>query len=174
LALLLGLALSGCTTTTYQPLVSLLRPFILDPQVAIFVGLRVLVRCITSEHFGASAARPLCRRIANLFTGLGAKVESEVPRLGFSQGLGAAADKPEARPDMVIEIRSRLLHQDNSNTLLWIASFMTYTLVPAITDSTVAVDVTIRDADGFLLVSDSLQARFIQYFGFGMWAKQSN
>lgn len=28
----------------------------------------------------------------------------------------------------------------------------------------------IRDAEGFLLIADTLQARFIRYFGLGFWA----
>ena len=52
--------------------------------------------------------------------------------------------------------------------LLWILSIGTLTLVPAITDYTFAQDVTLRDASGFLLGSDTLQGRFVRYFGFGV------
>ena len=44
------------------------------------------------------------------------------------------------------------------------------TLVPAVTESTFAQDVIIRDGSGFLLVSDSLQGRIINRYGITAWA----
>ena len=43
----------------------------------------------------------------------------------------------------------------------------TLTLVPTISEFTFAQEVTIRDRDGFVLASDSLQGRFVSYFGVG-------
>ena len=50
---------------------------------------------------------------------------------------------------------------------------MSFTLVPTIAEFTFAQEVTIRDGAGFVLASDSLQGRFVRYFGLGVWAVNS-
>ena len=45
----------------------------------------------------------------------------------------------------------------------------TLTLVPMMEEQSFAQDVTVRDSSGSLLASDSLQSRFIEYFGVGVW-----
>jgi hypothetical protein len=162
--LLLLLGLSGCTVTVYQPLTGLQRPRVVDPSVANFEGRRVLVRCHPGEYLNVSSSRQLCRAVATAFRNQGAAVEFEVPRPGRG-----SAREGEGRPDLVIDLRSRLLHQDESN-LQWILSYFTLTLFPTSTEFTFAQDVTIRDPEGVLLVADTLQARFIRSFGAGVWA----
>jgi hypothetical protein len=78
-------------------------------------------------------------------------------------------EEGEKPPDLIIDLSPRLLHQDDV-PILWLLSYLTFTLVPAITEFTFAQDVAIRDGEGSLLVADSLQGRFIQYFGAGIWA----
>lgn len=162
---------SGCVTV-YQPLVALQRPVAIDPQVANFQGLRLMVRCISDENLKPSQADRLCRNVGTLFTNQGATVDLEVPR-----GNASAAREPRAKldagasakPDLVMELKSRLLHEENS-ALLWVLSIASATLLPAITDTSISQDVTIRDSDGFLLVADALQARFVRYFSVAVWA----
>ena len=67
-----------------------------------------------------------------------------------------------------MELSSRMLHSENS-TILWILCWASATLIPAVTESTFSQEVVLRDADGFLLGSDSLQARMVRYFGLGYW-----
>lgn len=155
---------SGCVTV-YQPLVSLQRPVVVDPHIANFEGQRMLVRCIPGDYLQPDDAEQLCRNVRSLFTKQGAQVEVEVPRAGRS----ARDDQAEAKPDLIIDLKARLVHEENSG-LLWTLSVMTFTLVPAITESTFAQEVTIRDSSGFLLASDTLQGRFIRYTGVGLWA----
>jgi hypothetical protein len=161
---LLGTVLAGCVTV-YQPLVSLQRPVPIDPQLANFQGQRLLVRCLPGEYLPASDALRLCFKVRNLFAVQGAEVEVEVPVEGRSSGAGQA----ERKPDLSIELRSRLLHREDSK-ILWFLSFASFTLVPTIAEFTFAQEVTIRDSAGFVLASDSLQGRFVRYFGFGIWA----
>ncbi len=164
------LALSGCVTM-YQPLASLQRPVVVDPQVANFQGLRMAVRCVPGEHFSASNADYLCRRLQNLFTNQGAQVELEVLEPGSSLG-GVQAGPPSPPPDLVVEARSRQVHYDNSK-LLWAVSICTGTLVPAVTETTVALDLAVRGHDGALLAADTLQARFVRYMGVSVWTVNS-
>jgi hypothetical protein len=162
LALLGGIA-SGCVTV-YQPLVSLQRPAPIDNQLASFQGQRFLIRCLPGEYLAATDTQRLCFKVRNLFAVQGAEVEVEVPVEGRPAGAGASG----ARPDLSIELRSRLLHQENS-MILWFLSIMSFTLVPTIAEFTFAQEVTIRDGAGFVLASDSLQGRFVRYFGLGVW-----
>lgn len=162
-ALLAGL-LSGCVTV-YQPLVSLHRPVAIDPQLANFEGQRLLVRCLSDEHLAPPDADRLCRKLGVLFTRQGAQVDVEMPREGGAAGSGGAGPLP----DLTIEIRSRVV-QDRSPKLLWLLSGATLSLLPALAEHTFAQEVTIRDPAGFVLASDSLQGRFVTYFGLGVWA----
>jgi hypothetical protein len=163
--LLLGALLSGCVTTTvYQPLSALQRPAIVDPQLENFEGMRLLVRCIPGDYLNASDTELLCRKIGSLFRNQGARVETDVPRNGRS----SRSFQEGTQPDLVVDLKSRLLHKESSAPL-WALTVLTFTIVPAYTEYSVAQDVTIRDASGFLLASDSLKARFIEYFGAGVW-----
>jgi hypothetical protein len=164
---LLGAVLSGCVTV-YQPLVSLQRPVPIDHQLANFQGQRFLVRCVPGEYLPPSDAQRLCFQVRSLFAVQGAEVEVEVP----IQGRPGLTGQAERKPDLSIELRSRLLHQESSK-ILWFLSVASFTLVPTIAEFTFAQEVTIRDSAGFVLVSDSLQGRFVRYFGFGVWAVNS-
>jgi len=166
---LLSWALTGCVTT-YQPLTSLQRPVVVDPTAPNLKGQRMLVRCFPGGDFSESNAQYLCRRLRTLYSNQGAQVDIEVPVTGKARALEeSSSSQPAAPPDLVVETRSRLVHEDNS-PLLWILSGVSLTLIPAVTESTSALDVVIRDREGFLLVSDSLQARFVRHFGAGIWA----
>jgi hypothetical protein len=164
LLVLVGAVLSGCVTV-YQPLVSLQRPVPIDHQLANFQGRRLLVRCVPGEYLSPSDAQVLCYKVRSLFAVQGAEVAVEVPIVGRPAGPGQA----ELEPDLSIELRSRLLHEENSK-LLWFLSIASFTLVPTIAEFTFAQEVTIRDSAGFVLASDSLQGRFVKYFGLGVWA----
>ncbi|MGI5863817.1 MAG: hypothetical protein ACOX6T_17420 [Myxococcales bacterium] len=155
----------------YQPLASLQRPVVVDPRVANFQGLRMVVRCMPGEHFSPANASYLCRRLRNLFTNQGAQVELEVPEPGALLS-GAEAGPPSAPPDLIVETRSRQVHYDNSK-LLWAVSICTGTLVPAVTETTVALDVAVRGHDGALLAADTLQARFVRYTSVSVWTVNS-
>jgi 3',5'-cyclic AMP phosphodiesterase CpdA len=158
------LALSGCVTT-YQPLVALQRPVAIDSELANFDGLQLLVRCEPGDFVGTEESELLCKRLRTLFSNQGAKVETEVPE----EGRFAPRDQNAAKPDLIIELKARLVQSENS-LLLWALNFATLTLIPAITDYTFAQEVSIRDSSGFMLSADSLQGRFVRYFGVGAWA----
>ncbi|WP_224367860.1 hypothetical protein [Hyalangium versicolor] len=164
---LLALLASGCVTV-YQPLVSLQRPVVVDPQLANFEGQRMLIRCLPSDYLKPSDADQLCRNVRSLFTKQGAQVEVQVPRAGVS----ARSDEDVTKVDLIIDLKARLVHEENS-ALLWTLSGITFTLVPAITDFTFSQEVIIRDSTGFLLASDTLQGRFVRYCGAGLWAVNS-
>lgn len=165
-ALIVTLAtLSGCVTSVYQPLTSLQRPIVVDTEVANFEGLRLLVRCVPGDYVDRAGASLLCRNVATMFRNQGAHVDTDVPR----KGREASARDDEVKPDLVIDLKSRLLHEE-TNPPLRILSILTFTLAPTIEEYSFAQDVTIRDARGALLASDSLQGRIIRYGGFGVWA----
>lgn len=163
LSTLLALLASGCVTV-YQPLVSLQRPVVVDPRIANFEGQRILVRCIPGDYLQPNDAMQLCRNVRSLFTNQGAQVEAEVPRPGSAGDEGGG---PKA--DLIIDLKARLVHEESS-ALMGVASVLTLTLVPTISEFTFAQEVTIRDSSGFQLASDTLQGRFVRYNGIGIWA----
>jgi hypothetical protein len=164
---LLAVLSSGCVTV-YQPLVSLQRPVVVDPRIPNFEGQRMLVRCIPGDYLQLDDAVQLCRNVSALFTNQGAQVETEVPRMGTS----APEGQGEAKADLIIDLKARLVHEENSG-LLWTLSALSFTLIPAITEFTFAQEIVIRDSSGFQLASDTLQGRFVRYTGVGLWAVNS-
>lgn len=154
----------GCFTV-YQPLVGLQRPVAIDPETANFAGLRLRVRCLPNDALSAAELDVLCQRVSALFSNQGAEVDTVTERGGLSDELDGTARKP----DLVVDLKARVLQQER-NALLWMLSSMTMTLMPMVEEYVFAQDVTIRDAEGFLLVSDSLQGRFVRYIGAGIWS----
>lgn len=180
LSLVLVVATAAGCVTVYQPVTALQRPPSVDPSAQNLAGLHVLVRCVPSEGADQGESSELCQNMSALYSNQGARVDTEVPD---EQGLGierneaegpeqwaqpGQAAAPPSRPDLIVELKARRVHEDNS-AALWVLCLATFTLVPAITEATFAQEVMIRDADGFLLVSDTLQARFIRYFGLAYW-----
>ncbi len=161
---LLALGASGCVTV-YQPLVGLQRPLAVDPEIENLEGQRLLVRCVPSDALEPTEAEQLCRRMRSLFMNQGAAVETEVPRknAGF-----ATWGQAQAKPDLIIELRSRLLHEERNGWLLALC-IASLGLWPSTSEFEFAQDVTIRDGSGFLLSTDSLQGRFIRWVGLTSW-----
>ncbi|MBS1152785.1 MAG: hypothetical protein H6Q89_4483 [Myxococcaceae bacterium] len=160
--LALAWALTGCVTI-YQPLVTLQRPAVINPEYNNFDGLQLLLRCLPTDYTDSGDSEILCQNLRTLFTNQGATVQVEVPEAELPP-----AEEGTARPDLVIELTSKQLHSENS-ALLWVLCYASLTLIPAVTEATFAQDVVLRDADGFLLGSESLQGRFVRYFGLGYW-----
>ena len=159
LLLLAGLG-SGCVTV-YQPQLSLQRPVVIDTEVGNFDGLKMLLRCVPGEYQDEFEARKLCNNLRPLFVNQGAQVKVEVPAKR-----GLPREDKDARPDLIVDLNARLLHEESS-PIYWFFSLATFTLLPAIHDFTFAQDIVVRDTNGFVLATDSLQGRFVRYFGLG-------
>ncbi len=173
-AIALGLFTAPGCVHVYQPLSSLHRPVVVDPQAANFQDLRLSVVCPPGGLVSRGEAEVLCERVSKLFENQGATVTtSGSDRIGedLAEDPEQETGDPVAAPttDLVLELRSRETHFTN-DPLSWVLCVGTATLVPAYTESTFAQDVIIRDGTGFLLASDSLQGRIIRTFGFGTWA----
>lgn len=162
-ALLVAALSSGCVTV-YQPMASLQRPTVVDVREPNFEGMKLLIRCITSDDLPYGDAQQVCNNVATLFRNQGAKVLTEVPQQGRASS-SAGLQKPE----LILDLRSRILHEADS-TILRAVSILTWTLVPSMEEQSFAQDVTIRDGSGSLLSTDSLQSRFVTYRGAGVWA----
>ncbi len=160
-ALLLAATSTGCVTA-YQPLLSLQRPMAIDPDVANFEGQKVLVRCIPGDYLEEDESQQLCRQVRTLFVNQSATVEVEVPRKN------AGPTERTFKPDLIIELRARLISESN-NFFSWVLCIGSFTLIPSLFELEFAQDVAVRDATGFLLASDSLQARIVRQFGLGVW-----
>jgi hypothetical protein len=160
--LVVALISMGCVTV-YQPLVSLQRPIAVDPAWSnTFTGTKLLVRCHQSDGVEADA---LCRNLRTAFSKQGATVSTEVVRQQGRSAMTPNADPPQ----FVMDVTSRRVSQSGSglSTLLCIATF---TIVPQVEEYAFAQDVTVRDAQGFILAQQTFQERFVESFGIGVWA----
>ena len=173
IALGLALSSSGCLVRVYQPMNGLHRPVVVDPQAANFLDVRLTVHCVPEDLLDAQEANTLCQRVGTLFENQGAQVTTTT-RLhgGLDDPLGGSADAAdEQQPPataLTLELRARELHQ-STHPLSWLVCLGTFTLVPAVTESTFAQDVIIRDDTGSVLINESLEGRLVRYFGVGTW-----
>lgn len=161
---------TGCVRI-YQPMSGLHRPVVVDPTLANFQDLRLAVHCVPEDLLNPADAAALCQKVETLFENQGAEVTTagmdSVDDTGQEEeGTAPADDAPTT--DLTLELRAHRVHQAN-NLLSWALCIGTFTLVPAVTESTFAQDVVIRDGTGFLLVSDSLEGRLVLRFGAGTW-----
>ncbi|MFT5681067.1 MAG: hypothetical protein ACI8RZ_001973 [Myxococcota bacterium] len=161
---------AGCVQT-YQPMSGLHRPVVIDPQAANLVDLQVVVHCLPGDHLKPQDASRLCRNVGALFANQGAKVRTfSTKTIDSDDGLDSLdGEDGGGAADLVVELRSRLVHESD-DPLLWLLCYSTFTLVPAVTEFTFAQDITIRDGNGFLLATDTLQGRLIRRFGVSVWA----
>jgi hypothetical protein len=150
-----ALLTSGCVTV-YQPLRALQRPVVLSIDENNFEGLKVQVRCPPGAFVKGGEANKLCRKVERVLSNQGAVV-------------GGGVEQNGTKPDLIIDIESRLL-SDDTDRLFSVLCILSGTLIPWVTDTSLAEDITIRDADGFVLASDSFQARFVTYIGLAVWA----
>lgn len=188
---LLCCAWSTACVTVYQPLSGLHRPVVVDPQARNLENVRLTVHCVPKDLLNRTGASLLCRRVATLLRNQGADVEtvtsigrfddpSEAPNRTADDAGRAQSNSPHGRggrtlpptTDLTLELRARLTHQEN-NPFLWIPSILTFSLSPVITEYTFVQEVVVRDASGFLLVSDALKGRLVRYYGFGAWASNT-
>lgn len=170
---LLALALSlapGCVVRVYQPLAGLQRPTVTDPKVQNFRQTRLDVHCVPGGILSVGQASALCQKVRVLFENQGAYVRTYVSS-GRTDEDGVDAAPAEASGPMTelsLELRARSVHASN-HPLSWLFCFASFTVLPGTSEVTFAHDLTIRDGTGFLLVTDSLEARLVTRFGFGPW-----
>jgi hypothetical protein len=156
----------------YQPLSGLHRPVVVDPQMPNLRDVNLEVYCVPGDYLSAEENRRLCRRVGALFENQGAMVST------YTQDRRAPQEELEAptttdtatgpRTDLTIELRSRETYSNRNPLSAWLC-WSTLTMVPAVTETSFAQDIVIRDGTGFLLVSDTLQGRLVRYFGLGTW-----
>ncbi len=189
MVLLIGIvAIQGACMTVYQPMSGLHRPVIVDPQIANFQDLRIKAHCVPGEFMPRRQAEVLCRRMEALLTNQGAKVstittlgglidpedeeeeegEKKISQADKDNRSKRAQKHKEFKHDLTVRIKARLIHEEE-NMALTTLFYVTGTLSPRIAEYTFAQDITIYDASGFLLGSDSLKGRFIEYTGIGIW-----
>lgn len=152
----------------YQP-VSSYKPVVVDTRAANFDDVSLTVRCPQGNMLTPAETRVLCARVTRLFETQGATVrtaERGVVDDPLDPGQAVVAATP--RTDLTLEVRARKLHESR-HPLSWMSSFVTYTLLPALHEVTFAHDVTVRDGDGFVLATDSIQGRLLTRFGLGSW-----
>ena len=162
---------TGCIHV-YQPMSGFQGPVVVDPQAPNFQDVSLTVVCHRGDLLTAAEARSLCQHVGTLFENQGALVSTwtAADQAGALDVGGPEPEQDDGPPaaDLTLELNSRELHVAN-DPVSWVLFVMSSTVVPAITESSFAIDVTVRDQSGFLLVEDSLQGRLVRRLGVGAW-----
>ena len=162
---------TGCVHA-YHPLSGLHDPIVVNPQLPNFDDLSMTVRCVPGDYLSGEDNSLLCQNVGRLFENQGADVQV-VEFFGedaFQEDTDRETTEEEAEPktDLVLELQSRLVHR-NAPPLSWIVFLGSFTVLPGITEQTFAVEATVRDDTGFLLVTDTMQGRLVTRSGVGAW-----
>jgi hypothetical protein len=157
---------SGCRRceVAYHPLQGLHDPVVVDPTQRNFEGLQLLVHC-PAQPLQAGDAERLCRRATDLFENQGATVSS-VTSDTVRPDPFAGTDEEQPRPDLTLQLRSRREPPSNQTLNLALA-VVTFTFVPIVREEIFAIDLAVRDREGFLLLEDTLRGRIVQRVGLG-------
>jgi len=160
--------LSGCVRV-YHPLDGMYDPHVVDPRMPNFDDVSLTVRCLRVDGYPSSEDNSrLCQNVGTLFENQGAEV-TVVAYLG-EESFGDDDDEApvDVTTDLALELRSRQVSTrfGGLSVLLCVVSG---TLIPRVSEEIFAVDITVRDGDGFLLVEDSMKGRLVNRFGLGTW-----
>jgi len=162
-------AATGCVRV-YQPMSGLHQPVVVDPTAPNLAGVGLAVRCVPGKELNHTESAALCRRVGTLLENQGARVTTSISAATEEDPYAALIEEQsDAAPvttELSLELRAERTHRAN-NMLSWAIAVGTLSLVPARLESSFAQTVTIRDANGFQLVSDTLEGRIVHYYGVG-------
>jgi len=161
---------SGCVRV-YQPMSGLHRPIVVDPGAANFTDLDLTLRCTAGNLLNRVESRELCRKVGLLFENQGARVHivAEGGASGPSESEEPAVEE-EPRPiALSLDLSARKEHVSR-HPMSWVFFAMSFTLAPGMAEHSFIQDLSIRDDSGFLLASESLEGRLVEYVGLGPWA----
>ncbi|MED5370588.1 MAG: hypothetical protein VX899_06230 [Myxococcota bacterium] len=158
---------TGCVHA-YQPMAGLNGPVVIDTGAQNFPDLQLQIVCNQGDLLNRQEAAVLCQNAATLFRNQGATVTT---RIGNERSYGGAQQESdsEQRVDLSLELTSREVHTFN-DPVMWTLCVLTCSVVPAMSESSFALDVVIRDGTGFLLATETLEGRIIERVGVGIWA----
>ncbi|MEL6543668.1 MAG: hypothetical protein AAFQ82_03520 [Myxococcota bacterium] len=150
----------GCMTV-YQPLQGLQDPTLLDLGASNFEQTSLELRCPESDAVDREQARKLCTVMRQLFENQGAQVR-DGEEIDVSDG-----EHPSS--ELVVELRSRMI-DDRINLSSYLLSVITFSLVPAVSERSVAQTVTVLDSKGRQLARRTYEWRMNRYIGVGVWS----
>ena len=156
----------------YQPMHGLHGPVVVDPRLPNLTSTQLDVHCVPGDALSGQQASMLCQKVGALFENQGAQVRTHIAEGSSDDDDGFEDSLTGALTALTVELRARQLHHAK-HPLSWVATVLSLTLVPGVTETTFAQDVVIRDDSGFLLVSDTLEGRLVTRFGFGSWASNA-
>lgn len=171
------LVAQGCVVRVYQPMSGLHRAVVVDPQLPNFADTRLDVHCVPGGLLNEAQASALCQKVGALFENQGAQVRTHISAgRDEDEAFEEAGDEVPVegevamapRTELTLELRAREVHE-SKHPLSWVLCIGSFTVLPGVLESTFAQDLVVRDANGFLLVSDSLEGRLVHRFGAGPW-----
>lgn len=156
----------------YQPLNGLDQPVVVDPSRPNLEGVRITVVCNPTDYLRPPEARSLCVHVRKLLQRQGAVVSTRTGAaraegLEVGQDGDAGAEGPST--DLTVELTAREL-SSSRHPLTWGLFAITFSLVPAVSESTFAQDIVVRDAAGAPLASETVTGRLSLTVGSVSWA----
>lgn len=168
MVLLAALFGAGCVHD-YQPLSGLHEPVVVDTRLQNLAGLRVTTVCDRGDLLSRTENSQMCRYLGQLFENQGATV------INLTGGNTDMMDAPiegekveEPTTDLLVELRHRRIRKGH-HPESWVLNYLTLYIVPGIRESTFAIDVTVRDGEGFMLEKRTLSGRIITRYGVAPW-----
>jgi hypothetical protein len=157
--LLVALA-QGCIVRVYQPLSGLHDPLVIDPTLPNLADTEITLACPAGGGLTDAEASSLCDNVRALFENQGATVITRD---------GDAPEPPAApRTQLSVVLRSRTTN-NTKHPLSWALCIVSIGVLPAVVEESFAQEVSIRDARGSLLLTDVLEGRVVERYGFGPW-----
>ncbi len=149
---LFALGAVGCSSMVYRPLSGLHRPVAINIDYANFADLSLTITCLPGPALSATESQTLCRKLQQLFENQGAEVFTKTSQGRQDDALDGPGETKVPKRETALELvlSARIVQQKEGSFLFW----------TWITDYTLAQDIVIRDASGFLLIKDTLTGRF--------------
>jgi hypothetical protein len=138
------------------------RPVAVDPRLPNFDDTRIDLHCPPGQLLAAPEANALCQRVGRLFQNQGAEVRID------GEPDPAAPVATEPRTALALELRARETDA-SSHPFSWLLFVGSLTVLPGVIESSFAQELTVRDASGFPLVTDTFEGRIVTRYGFGSW-----
>lgn len=169
--------LTGCVRA-YHPLSGLHDPRIVDPLAPNFTDLSLTLQCVPDARKSLRArdeANLLCSKLLRVFENQGATVilrdaygGDELDYAFTAEDEAPADEVPEVTSDLVMELRPKRI-EIRFPPFAWLFCIASGTLFPGPEKQVFALELTIRDSNGFLLAEDTLTGRMVSRFGLGPW-----
>lgn len=165
------LAVTGCVRV-YHPLSGLHDPIVVDPRQPNLSDVAITVRCQSGGYLDPAENSRFCQNVGQLFQNQGARVivvDSPTEEGELLEGDDVAASRGPRPVSLVADLRSSRPYRRQPTAGNWLFGIATLSIAPVWQEYTFALEITVREAGGGVLLTDSVQGRVVERAGFGAW-----